>query len=192
MRKSLLKICVGAAFLSATVFSGAAAPGLVTLHGHVPAAVSGLQPVGSLSATANLQLAIALPLRNQEGLGGLLQQVYDPSSPIYHHYLTPEQFTAQFGPTEQDYRKVMAFARSKGLTVVEDIGIELVGVFEECIGDQRCVKACPEDAIALEKEGERWKVVISSDRCMGTACRRCERACKLKVLHLEKLKIAAG
>lgn len=81
---------------------------------------------------------------------------------------------------------------SKGLTVVEDIGIELVGVFEECIGDQRCVKACPEDAIALEKEGERWKVVISSDRCMGTACRRCERACKLKVLHLEKLKIAAG
>ena len=48
MRKSLLKICVGLAFVSATVFSGLAAPGLKTLPGHVPAAVSRLQPAGLL------------------------------------------------------------------------------------------------------------------------------------------------
>ncbi len=76
---------------------------------------------------------------------------------------------------------------SKGLTVVEDTGIKLVGVIEGCVADQRCIKACPESAISIEKAGEFWKVIISSDRCMGTACRRCERACKLKVLHLEKL-----
>ena len=81
MRKSLLKICVGLAFVSAAVFSGVAAPGLMTLHGHVPAAVSRLQPTGSLPATTNLHLAIGLPLRNQEALSDLLREIYDPSSP---------------------------------------------------------------------------------------------------------------
>ena len=35
-------------------------------------------------------------------------------------------------------------------------------------------------------------MIIASDKCMGTACRRCERACKLKVLKLERLRIAEG
>jgi methylamine methyltransferase corrinoid protein reductive activase len=77
-----------------------------------------------------------------------------------------------------------------GLKVVEDIGIDLVGEPEGCVGDARCVKACKEDAIRVDKIGEVWKVVIASDKCMGTACRRCERACKLKVLRLEKLMIS--
>jgi hypothetical protein len=90
-----------------------------SLHGHVPAAVSRLhlQPLGKLSATRHLNLAIGLPLRNQQALDSLLQQIYDPASPNYRHYLTPEQFTEQFGPTEQDYQAVIAFMESKGLTV---------------------------------------------------------------------------
>ncbi len=35
----------------------------------------------------------------------------------YRHYLTPEEFTAQFGPTGQDYQKVIEFARASGLQV---------------------------------------------------------------------------
>src|SRR5208283_119695 len=64
-----------------------------------------------------LRLAIGLPLRNQEGLTNLLQRIYDPTSPDYHHYLTPAQFAETFGPTEQDYRSVTAFASAKGLKV---------------------------------------------------------------------------
>ena len=122
MRKTLLKICVGLAFVSATVFSGVAAPGMVALHGHVPAALSRLQPKGLLPAATNLDLAIGLPLRNQAALASLLQQLYDPASPNYHHYLTPEEFTAQFGPTEQDYQKVVNFAKANGLTVTRTHG----------------------------------------------------------------------
>jgi methylamine methyltransferase corrinoid protein reductive activase len=76
-----------------------------------------------------------------------------------------------------------------GLKVVEDIGIDLVGEPTGCLGDLRCVKACQESAIKVDKVGEIWQVVIASDLCMGTACRRCERACKLKVLRLENLRI---
>ena len=47
----------------------------------------------------------------------MIQQIYDPASPNFRHYLTPEQFTEQFGPTEQDYQSVIDFAKTNGLTV---------------------------------------------------------------------------
>ena len=88
-----------------------------SLQGHVPAAVAHLTPVGRLEAARELKLAIGLPLRNKEGLTNLLQRIYDPTSPDYHHYLTPAQFAETFGPTEEDYRAAMGFATANGLKV---------------------------------------------------------------------------
>ena len=85
--------------------------------GHVPAAVARLTPVGDLPGTQRLHLAIGLPLRNEGDLDSLLRDLYDPASPNYHQYLTPEQFTEQFGPTEKDYQALMDFIRANGLTV---------------------------------------------------------------------------
>jgi subtilase family serine protease len=76
-----------------------------------------LQPLRALSGSTNLDLAIVLPLGNQDGLADLLQQQYSPSSPWYHQWLTPDEFAAAFGPTEQDYGAVIEFATSNGLTV---------------------------------------------------------------------------
>jgi uncharacterized repeat protein (TIGR01451 family) len=120
MRNRLFKIGAGLAALAAMFLSSAAAqpPAMKTLTGHVPAVVSRLQAKGLLPATNQLYLAIGLPLRNREALTNLLQQIYDPASPSYHHYLTPEQFTARFGPTEQDYQAVINFAKARGLAVV--------------------------------------------------------------------------
>jgi len=119
MRRILLTIGLGLVLSSITTYSSlAVGTDLVTLRGHVPAVVSGLQSKGLLSATTNLDLAIGLPLRNQEALTNLLQQIYDPASPNYHHYLTPEKFTAKFGPTEQDYQAVINFAETNGFVVV--------------------------------------------------------------------------
>ncbi|HUD48046.1 MAG TPA: choice-of-anchor tandem repeat GloVer-containing protein, partial [Candidatus Baltobacteraceae bacterium] len=88
-----------------------------TLHGHVPVAIAPLTAVGRLEPSRELRLAIGLPLRNKEGLTNLLQRIYDPASPDFHHYLTPAQFADSFGPTEEDYRAVAAFAKSNGLKV---------------------------------------------------------------------------
>src|ERR1035437_4875331 len=70
------------------------------LHGHVVRTVTelNLQPVGRLASSTNLDLVIGLPLRNQEALTNLLQQQYAPTSPQYHHWLKPDEFTAKFGP----------------------------------------------------------------------------------------------
>ena len=74
--------------------------------------------IGPLSTTQTLNLVIALPLRNQDQLDQLLENLYDPSSPSYRQFLTVEQFTEQFGPTQQDYDAVVNFAKANGLTVV--------------------------------------------------------------------------
>jgi kumamolisin len=87
------------------------------LRGHVPAGAAKLQPTGRLLATQKLDLVIGLPLRNRQELATLLQQISDLASPSFRHYLTPEQFAERFGPTEQDYQAVIAFANSNGLKV---------------------------------------------------------------------------
>ena len=118
---------VAVALFFSAIYPGIAA-GRQVLHGHVPAAVArfNLQPTGQLPATKSLHLAIGLPLRNQAALTDLIQQLYDPASPNYHQYLTPKQFTEQFGPTEQDYQAVKDFARTNGLTVTATYGNRLL------------------------------------------------------------------
>ena len=87
------------------------------LQGHVPAAVASQAFVGRLSTSKRLALAIELPLRNRTELRALLEEIYDPNSVNFHHYLTPDQFAERFGPTEDDYQAVIAFARANGFTV---------------------------------------------------------------------------
>ena len=113
-------VAVGACLSVFTLFAiHAQAEESQVLRGHIPPAVATLhlQPLSRLAASQNLRLAISLPLRNQAALSNLLEQLYDPASPNFHQYLTPEQFTEQFGPTEQDYQAVIAFAQANGLTV---------------------------------------------------------------------------
>ena len=89
------------------------------LSGHVPPIVKdlNLQPVGRLAATNVLHLVIGLPLQNQAALGVLLQQLYDPASPNYRHYLTPAQFAQRFGPAPADYQALTGFAKANGLRI---------------------------------------------------------------------------
>ena len=96
---------------------------------HVPRGVAQLPAAGPLQATQSLALTLGLPLRDQAGLDSLLQELYDPASPNYRHFLTPEQFTERFGPTKEDYAAVVAYARASGFTVdPPDPGRVLVSV----------------------------------------------------------------
>jgi xanthomonalisin len=88
---------------------------------HVPAAVSdGTAPfAGWPDARQSLQLALSLPQRNEAELDQFLEDLQDPRSPSYHQYLSVEEYTARFAPTQEDYDQVVAWAGSNGLTVTE-------------------------------------------------------------------------
>src|ERR1022692_2692986 len=76
------------------------------------------QFLSPLPATQSLRLDIVLPLRDQAGLDRFLQELGDPSSPSYRHFLTASEFTAQFGPSEEDYDALTRYATSNGFQVV--------------------------------------------------------------------------
>src|SRR5689334_14222707 len=90
-----------------------------TLSGHVPPAVALMAPTGTLPITNVMKLAIGLPLRNQDVLTNLLAQMYDPADPNYRRFLTPQQFSERFGPTKAQYERVISFARTNGLQIVD-------------------------------------------------------------------------
>jgi kumamolisin len=76
------------------------------------------QFVSRLPETQSMRIDIVLQLRDQAGLDSFLQELYDPSSPSYRHFLTVQEFTAKFGPTQQDYDAVVGYAKAHGLAVV--------------------------------------------------------------------------
>jgi len=88
--------------------------------GHVPAVVASgkIAPLGHLAGTNQMRLAIGLPLRDAGALTRLLREMSDPASPQFHHYLTPAEFTARFGPTPADYATVLHFAETNGFAIV--------------------------------------------------------------------------
>jgi len=87
------------------------------LNSLVPPIISHLTPVGRYPSTNHLNLAIGLPVRNQAALDEFLHQLYDPGSTNYHKYLTPQEYTERYGPTEADYSAVIKFAVANGLKV---------------------------------------------------------------------------
>lgn len=87
---------------------------------HTRPAVTGGQalPVGPVPGTSRLPLTIGLPLRDPAGLQALLQNLYTPGGAGYRHFLSVQEFTDRFGPTQADYDKVVAFAAANKLTVL--------------------------------------------------------------------------
>lgn len=116
VRKTLLAlaiICIG------STWSTKAAQTLprVSLSGNQPVVVSEMVPLGRLASSNELKLAISLPRHHLDVLTNLLEQIYDPTSPSYHHYLTPDEFAAQFGPTDAEYQSLIDFANRHGFTL---------------------------------------------------------------------------
>ena len=64
-----------------------------------------------------IQLAVGLPLRNEAGLLAEIAEVYDPTSPKYHQYLSPSTFAADWGPLPPVTVPLLSFLAANGLTV---------------------------------------------------------------------------
>jgi subtilase family serine protease len=83
----------------------------------IPPLVSRARLVGPADAQQQLNLSIGLQLRNRQELDSLLSDLYNPRSPRYHRFLTPQEFAAEFGPTSDQVQQVVSYLRQQGLTV---------------------------------------------------------------------------
>lgn len=89
----------------------------VTLPGHIVPALKHHAPLHATRGSQTLQLSISLNLRDSAGLDALIAAQNDPRSPLYHHYLTPQQFLARFAPTQQTVDTVSNYLRQQGLHI---------------------------------------------------------------------------
>ncbi len=62
-------------------------------------------------------LVFKLAPTQQAALEKLLDEQQDPDSPNYHKWLTPEQYGARFGMSENDLARVSSWLQSQGITV---------------------------------------------------------------------------
>ncbi len=76
------------------------------------------KPIGQLPSNQMMTLDVVLQLSDRPGLQSFLKEIYNPASPSYRHFLTVPEFTARFGPTQEDYDAVVRFAQANGFAVV--------------------------------------------------------------------------
>ncbi|MEV7770792.1 S53 family serine peptidase [Kitasatospora sp. NPDC086791] len=80
-------------------------------------AVSHSQRQDAVTAGQPMAVSVNLKLRNTAALDRFLTAVSTPGDPLYGQYLTPERFTAEYGPTQGEVDRVSKFLTSQGLTV---------------------------------------------------------------------------
>jgi subtilase family serine protease len=101
----------------ASVVSQAEPQSFLTNHVREATTNGQSRSVGRLPASQSLRFDVVLALRHQPELENFLQEVYDPSSPSYRHFVTVPEFTERFGPSQEDYDAVIRFAEANHFTV---------------------------------------------------------------------------
>lgn len=93
---------------------------LTVLRGNTHPLARPIYDLGTAQATLPLQrmLLVLKRSRGQESaLERLLDDQQDQNSPNYHHWLTPEEFGKQFGPTDNDIQTITTWLQSRGFQV---------------------------------------------------------------------------
>jgi Pro-kumamolisin, activation domain/Divergent InlB B-repeat domain len=65
----------------------------------------------------HMQLQLRRPAAQEQALQTLIDQLHDPASPNYHHWLNSGELGAQFGPAASDVTTITAWLEQHGFTV---------------------------------------------------------------------------
>ena len=93
----------------------------IRLQGHVLAGQDELTSSSAVIPTSTLRLTFILsrPPESQAAFEHLLADQQDPTSPRYHHWLTPNQIGEQYGPTGHGLSALTDWLVSQGFSVRE-------------------------------------------------------------------------
>jgi hypothetical protein len=95
---------------------------LVTLKGTVHPLANARNDRGAAPDGMQLdrmQLVLTRSAGQESALRQLIAQMHVPGSPSYHKWLTPDQFGAQFGPSDQDIATVETWLQSHGFSIAQ-------------------------------------------------------------------------
>jgi hypothetical protein len=109
---------------------------------------------------SNLSIAFKLTDAQRADRDALAAAQLDPSSPLYHHWLTPESYRARFGAAPEDLTAATAWLKAQGLEVhrVSPLGARIT--FSGTVSQ---IEA------AFQTEMHRYQVGSTMHYAMGTA-----------------------
>ncbi len=113
-----LPVTLTAAMLFFVLAGHAQGPPVMTRHMRAEVASGHAKFLNRLPGTQTMHLDIVVPLRDSAGLDEFLEEIYNPASPTYRHFLSVQEFTERFGPAQRDYDAVISFLKASGLRVV--------------------------------------------------------------------------
>jgi subtilase family serine protease len=117
-RLGIITIAILAILSLANNLSQAQSQSVLTRHVRQVILDGEAQYVSRLAATQSIHFDVVLPLRDRGGLENFLEELRDPASPLFHQFLTPQEFTARFGPSQEDWNALVAFAKANGFEIV--------------------------------------------------------------------------
>ncbi len=94
----------------------------VRFAGNVPARIAEARDAGAADPGLPLRrmiLVLGWRAGAEADLDALLAAQHDAASPLYHRWLTPEEFGERFGPTEADLARVVSWLRENGFSIDE-------------------------------------------------------------------------
>ncbi len=123
-----LALAVGlvVSFIAELLFcAGAQSQGWIVVTGNHPAAaVQNWQPA---EPEMQLHMMAVLGMRNTDQLAKLKDQLQQPTSPLYHQWLSSAEFASRFGPTTHQMQAVTNWLQGSGFTIDSaDLGMREV------------------------------------------------------------------
>lgn len=115
----LLPAAAGYAQAVATNKAAALPPARTLTNSLVPAVglSSDLGQMTSSAVLRHVEMYFAPTAAQKAALATLLEEQHDPSSPLYHHWLTPAEFRTRFGASAAEVATAEAWLRSQGFAI---------------------------------------------------------------------------
>jgi kumamolisin len=110
-------LVVGGGAFSLTLIARAKQDTRVPISGQTVPLLRNAHLLGATGGQQQLAISVGLQLRNQQELNMLLKEQQNRHSSLYHRYLTPQQFAAEFGPTAAQQQQVVDYLRGQGMSV---------------------------------------------------------------------------
>src|SRR5262249_15135631 len=78
------------------------------------------QPLGAVEDQASFDLILSLRIEKRAELDTLIGQLHDPSSTLYHQWLSPQEFGERFGASQADYERIKRWLKGQGFELEGD------------------------------------------------------------------------
>ncbi|MBD6956033.1 MAG: hypothetical protein F9Y92_05270, partial [Thermoplasmatales archaeon] len=110
--KSLVILVIAIFILSSFTFLAKGSDLVEIKNGFDSRLLSG-KVIGVPDLNIRIDVSIALKLRNEKNLDNYLMEVENPDSPMFHHFISKDEFKNLYSPTDDEFNSVFKYFKDQ-------------------------------------------------------------------------------